>query len=240
MNTIPKTVVAGVIGLAICAASSLSANPVTVQNNGTSPGITVGVDLSWIPYNGGAYAGVENLLVNFGSGNVSVPAYCIDLYHFSSTSPLSYNIDPLAGSPTANPPKNMGPEKADFIKEMWAQYYGPSLTDATKAGGFQLAIWGVLQGTVTAGVVTPNWDWLSGGSTTADTYGADAIISWANVNNGALADVVGLNAVIGGPQSYAIPGNPSYDPPGVPDGGLTVVLLGMGMLGLGLVRRMAK
>lgn len=232
MNTITKTVGAGVIGLAICVASSLRANPVTVVNTGTSPGVTVSVDLPWIPYNADASAGVENLLINFGSGNVAVPGYCIDLYHFSSGSSLSYNIDQLAGSPTANPPNAMGPAKADFIKEMWAQYYSPSLTDATKAGGFQLAIWGVLQGTITAGVVTPNWSWLGGGSATAATYGADAIINWANLNNGPLANVVGLNAVIVGAQSYGIPG--------VPDGGLTAALLGMGMLGLGLVRRMAK
>ena len=247
MNTIAKTVAAGVIGLAICAAPSLRANPVTVVNTGTSPGVTVDVHLPI--YNGGAYAGVENLQINFGSGNVSVQAYCIDLYHFSSGSSLNYNIDLLSGSPTANPPKAMGAEKADFIKEMWAQYYGPSLTDATKAGDFQLAIWGVLQGSFTpTGAMMPNWDWLGDGITPAATpYGADAIINWANTNSysGALPDVVGLNAVIvpgvTGPQSYAIPGDPSYDPsPGVPDGGLTVVLLGMSMLGLGVVRRMAK
>src|SRR5690349_266950 len=39
-------------------------NIVTVVNNGTSPGVTVGVNLPWLPYNGGALAGVENLVVN--------------------------------------------------------------------------------------------------------------------------------------------------------------------------------
>ncbi len=122
----------------------------------------------------------------------------------------------------------MGQEKADFIKEMWAQYYADSLSDNTKAGDFQLAIWGVLMGTASAGQVTSDFTWLTSGSSS----GAQDIIDWANNNTGDLADVAGLNPVSAGPQSYAIPG--------VPDGGFTAVLLGMGMLALGGVRRMVK
>ena len=224
MNRISKTALASLIGLAICAASSLRADTVTVVNNGAIFGTTVDVNLSWIPYSGGVYAAPERLTIN----GVDTYGYCIDLNHFSGSG--TFTVNPLDLSPTATPPGAMGAVKADLIREMWAEYYATSLHDPTLARDFQLAIWGVVQGTVSGGVVTPNWSWLT---TSGVNSGAIAEIAWANGGSYALADVVGLNA-------YAPPGNQAYAIPGVPDGGLTAALLGMGMLGLGWVRRMTK
>lgn len=211
-------------------AQTVTANTVTVINTGTSPGVTLNVALPWIPYNGGAYVGVENLKVN----GVPTKGFCIDLYHFSSGSSVLYSVDPLALSPSATPPGAMGTAKADFIKEMWAYDYANALTGNNQAAGFQLALWGILQGSISGGVVTPDWTWLGGGAATAATYDADDLIAWANGNSGPLANVVGLNAVgvASGPQAYAIPG--------VPDAGFTAMLLGLGLAGLGGVRRIMK
>jgi hypothetical protein len=202
------------------------AGQVMVQNMGTGPGVTLTVHTPPpLNYNGGAYVGVENLLVD----GVAYKGFCIDLYNFSSGSPLLYDMVALMNSPGV-PPGAMGAAKADFIKEMWAHGYAIALTGNNEAAGFQLAIWGVLQGTISGGVSTANWSWLEGGATTAAAYGADDLIDWTNTNDGGLANVVGLNRVNppGGAQSYAIQ---------VPDGGATLALLGFALMGLGALRR---
>jgi hypothetical protein len=206
--------------VAVLLAQTAMAGTVTVQNTGTSPGMTLGVNLPWIPYSGGAYVGVENLLVD----GVAYDAFCIDLYHFASGSPLLYTVDSLASSPTAVPPDAMGNEMADFIREMWAYGFANALTGNQQAADFQIAIWGVLMGTISGGTVTSDFTWLTSGS----TVGAQALIDWTNTHNGALANLVGLNQV-GGAQAYVIEV--------VPDGGITCVLLGLGLLGLAAARR---
>lgn len=251
MNRITKTVAAGLIGLAICSAPSLMANPVSVTMGGVpSDALSVGVNLAGIRnpsgWVGSVYASYENLTVD----GTPYQGYCIDLYHWSASvgSTLNYNVNFLQDSPTAQPPGGMGAVKADFIREMWQQYYAASVLDAHSSMDFQLAIWGVLQAkpaaiTIANGNATIDGDfsWLTSG----DKGGALAIIDWANNHVGTLADnLVGLNQALtpptlsGGAQSFIIQ-TPNLTPP-VPDGGLTAALLGMGLLGLGWVRRMVK
>ena len=108
----------------------------------------------------------------------------------------------------------------------------PASSSNTAAAAFQLAIWGIVQGSISGGVVTADWSWLDGGATTATTYGAVGLISDVNTYNGPLADgLVGLNREIppGGTQSYVVQG--------VPDGGATMMLLGGALIGLGVLRR---
>lgn len=130
-------------------------------------------------------------------------------------------------SPTAVPLGARGVEKANYISEMWAKFYaGALLTDAA-AADFQLAIWGVLQGSISGGIVATSWAWLEVG----DHSGADSLIKWTNENNGVLAyDVVGFNPVNGiSSQAYAVQG--------VPDGGMTLMLLVSALVRLGALRR---
>ena len=113
-------------------ASPAMANPVTVVNTGTSPGVTLNVMLPWVPYTGGALVGVENLLVD----GVAYDAFCIDLYHFAGVNQsILYNIDPLASSPTAIPPGAMGAEQALFIQEMWAYGFATALNGRQSGAG---------------------------------------------------------------------------------------------------------
>ncbi len=217
MKTRTLAIILGV--LVVLSAHTAAANPVTVVSQGPGPYQIVGINVPI--WNGGVYAGVEKLLVD----GVAYNAFCIDLLHFSPTGTKTYTIEPLAVSPEAE----MGPEKAAFIQEMWAEYYDAAVGDATEAAAFQLAIWAVLQGTVVGGQADPNWSWL-----TSDPLGIKAIaasrIAWANANDGPLANVVGLN-------------NPSYQTfaiEGVPDGGATVMLLGGALMLLGVLRRQFK
>jgi hypothetical protein len=216
---------APILFLVAVLASPATAGQVTVVNQGTSPGVILNVTLPI--YSGGAYVGVENLLV----GNVLYKGFCIDLSHFAGVNTsVAYTIDPLDLSPAAIPPGAMGVEKADFIKEMWAYAYADALKSNAQAAGFQLAIWGVLQGDFVGGVLIPKWGWLGGEEATAIAYHADDLIAWTNyVHDLPLANVVGLNPVDSTPsakQSYAI----------VPDGGATLALLGGVLIGLGALR----
>ena len=207
-----RTTLAIIFGaLLTLTAQAASANPVTVQNTGTSPGVILNVSISGF-YTGGVYVGVENLLVD----GVLYQGFCIDLHRFASSSSLEYTIDPLASSPLHGPA--IGETTANLIKEMWAQYYAGALTDANTAAGLQLAIWSVIMG-------VDDWTWLN----SADHYGADEMIAWANTHDGPLADLVALNRTDGSSQSYAIQG--------VPDGGATVMLLGGALMALGVLRR---
>ena len=241
MNKIILKVKIGALGaLSALVAQTAIANSVTVKEITDTTEVIVSVKLnstttpySNLNYTGGAYAGFENLSIYDSAKTTTtiVKGFCIDLYHYSSGAALTYNVAELQYSPAATPPGNMGLAKANFIKEMWAQYYNGALSDKTKAAGLQLAIWAVLQGTISGGVVNPtvvpNWNWL----VSTDKYGADGIITWANSNSGPLANVVGLNQAVTGAQSYAIP---------VPDGGMTIALLGGALTMIGVVGRRAR
>ncbi len=205
----------------LCAQTAMAA-PVTVTVVGQGPGPSRVVGINVPIWNGGVYAGVENLLID----GVAYRAFCIDLYHFSPNGTATYTVRPLGDSPSADPPGPMGADKAAYIKEMWAQYYAAAVTDASRAAGFQLALWSILQGTIAGGVVTPSWTWLTS-DPSGNHYGADALITWTNTHQGALADVDGLNN--NSLQAFAVEG--------VPDGGATVMLLGGALIALGALRR---
>jgi hypothetical protein len=91
---------------------------------------------------------------------------------------------------------------------------------AADAAGLQSAIWELVDLSIASASFSLN---------SAPDYGAGAMITWVNSNSGAPA--ASLVALTGRGQDYVI---------SVPDGGLTMVLLGIGMLGLSLVRRRAR
>lgn len=161
-------------------------------------------------YTGGVYAGIAKLLVN----GVATDGFCIDPFHFSSSSSLSYNTESLE-----NAPKNssiytgpMGAVKALQIENLWAMNYSAGM-DASHAAGLQIAIWMIVgEGKFTL--------------TSADDFGANAMIAGLEGYKGAPAD---LYALTGPGQDYVVHNTP--------DGGSTALLLGLGTLGLAYLRR---
>ena len=177
-----------------------------------SPGQVVTIDVNAFGYTGGAYAGVYDLLV----GGVPTPSFCIDVLRDSNTSPQPYSVDPLASAPLS-PNGPMGATAALEIQKLWALYDTAALGDGSgaTAANLQVAIWyAVANGT------TPYAFHVIGDG------GAVAMLAAASSYSGPLPDLVGL--VNPDDQNYVVQ---------VPDGGLTISLLGFVMVGIEGLRR---
>ncbi len=187
------------------------ANQVTVQELGVTPAQVATISVPNF-YSGGVLAGVNKLLV----GGTVMDGFCIDPYHFSSTSPLLYTVVPLSMAPKA--PGTMNAAKSTEIEKLWAMYYRADMT-ATNAAGLQMAIWEIVAG--------------SQMTITGSDFGASVMLSKVNAYTGASADLVGLT---GAGQDYVVQRTPALS---VPDRGSTFILLGMAslvLLGTGAVQ----
>jgi hypothetical protein len=217
MNKSIKLLVLPLLGFASLAAISLRADPVSVSEIGIGANEIVAISSTGGPAalnDVSVYAGVVKLVVNGTATN----GFCIDPWHWSTANAVD-QVETLGTAP--KPPGPMGDATATKIEQLWAQFYTPSITN-TAAAGLQIAIWEL----VAAGVE-------SNGSTatftldSANDYGASTMISWVNANsNAATADLVALT---GPGQDYVIQN--------MPDGGTTLCLLGLALVGLVAFRR---
>ena len=184
----------------------------TVAESSINPNEIINVTISSpsLNYSGGVYAGINQLLIN---GSQIVNGFCIDPFHYSSSSSLPYTVVDLANAPKGDPfsSSGMGSIDADVIKRLWFSHFSTGMT-AQDAATLQLAIWDVVGGT--------DFSTTSSLQSTAQTWITSAMAG------GQEADLVGLT---GTGQDYVVQN--------VPEGGLTVVLLGLGLLGLAAVRK---
>jgi hypothetical protein len=211
-----RKVVAGLIG--VFSLVAFSAGAVSVQEMGIGNNEVVNITSStlgtaWV------YAGIVNLQVD----GVPTQGFCIDPYHWSASGPQSYSVVPLVGAP--KPPGGpMNAATATQIEQLWAHYFPSALGSSSAGAGLQIAIWELVTGVGNSGntgTFTLN---------SSSDYGASTFINWVDINPGApAADLVGLT---GPGQDYLIPC--------VPDGGTTVILLGLASLGLILTQRTLK
>ncbi len=199
-----------VVVVALLHVSSLRGNQVTVQELSVSPAEAVTVSVTNF-YTGGVLAGVNKLLV----GNTPMDGFCIDPFHFSSTSPLLYNVVPLSLAPKA--PGTMNAAQATEISKLWAMSYNPTMT-APNAAGLQIAIWEVVGGSQFA---------ISGSD-----YGASALLQSLTAYTGAGSDLVALT---GPGQDYVVQRTNALR---TPDQGSTLALLGIGVAALFAASRM--
>lgn len=209
MNRLIKHVAAVVVGAPLFLSATLLATPVTVQEVGVGPSQVVNISTSYLgTFN--AYAGVLRLVVD----GTPTDGFCVDPWHWSSGSSLQYETVALGVAP--KPPGPMGAETALKIEQLWQKYYTPSISSDT-AAGLQIAIWELVDAAVYSASFSVN----------SYDYGASTFISWVDANpTAAAADLVGLT---GPGQDYAVQK--------VPDGGMTVALLGLSFLGLIGLRR---
>ena len=196
---------------AILCGGLVNATSVTVQELGVSPREIVKVDIEYPGtstdfYRGNVYAGVVNLLVD----GTPMDAFCIDPFHFSKSSTLTYDAIPLMDGPKS-PGGAMGADKAALISKLWTLNYSPSIT-SRNAAGLQLAIWEVIGGV--------DFTILS-----TDDFGSSAMLTAANAYSGPVASLIALT---GDGQDYVI---------AVPEGGATVILFGIGILCLARLKK---
>jgi len=209
-----------IAGISFLVAVSAEANQfnigdtLTVAEASITPNEVINVVISSpsLNYSGGVYAGINQLLIN---GSQTVNGFCIDPFHYSSSSPLSYTVVALANAPKGDPfGSGMGSAEALTIEQLWGAHYSAGMSTAN-AATLQLAIWDVVGGvdfTTTSSLNSTALSWI----TTVNAAGY----------NGPAANLLGLT---GSGQDYVVQN--------VPDGGLTVALLGMTFLGLAAVRK---
>lgn len=207
-----KWIAAGLIGSSLLIVNSVSATPfnigdsITVAESSVSPMEIVQIKVDGF-YTGGVYAGLNHLLIN---GTMLVDGFCIDPFHFSSSSSLPYTVVNLQNAPKGNA---MGANTALLIERLWGSYYAPNMS-ASDAAGLQIAIWELVGGS--------SFHLLS-----ANDYNAGNFLNNVQSPNyqGPVATLVGLT---GRGQDYTAQN--------VPDGGTTLGLLGLAMAVLLVVK----
>lgn len=115
-----------------------SAQAVTVQELGVSPGETASISVGGF-YTGDVSVGILKLVVD----GVATDGFCIDPYHFSLSSSSEYEFRSLADAPKL--PGTMGAIKAEAVSKLWAMAYSLNMT-SEQAAALQLAIWETIAG----------------------------------------------------------------------------------------------
>jgi hypothetical protein len=214
MNALKKlTVVVGVltVGMLSANANSLTVGQmVSVKETGVSPNqiVTITSPLNGVSTTVPVYAGVTKLLVD----GTAYDAFCIDPFQYSSSSYQDYLVAKLANAPM--PYFTMGTEEADLVSKLWAISYSSTMT-AQNAAFLQIAIWEVV-GEAHGFSVESTW-----------LPGAKKLIADAQISTVAPANLLALTN--GSYQDYVVQN--------VPDGGMTIALLGFGLLGLAGARK---
>ncbi|MDB6037253.1 MAG: hypothetical protein JWM99_1094 [Verrucomicrobiales bacterium] len=232
MNNALTRKIFGLLCIAGVAGYQARATSVFVSEVGVSPSIVVDINTSIYngstssPYNGGAYAGLNELMVGgtmvggVQTGGTLTYGFCIDPFHYSSTAPLEFQYVPLADAPLGKFPHPMGVSEATEIEKLWTYVYSDHMTPL-QAAGLQLAIWEVV-GTGNGFSVTGPGSVV----TQAADYRAYVTDHFSAIPN---ANLIGLT---GPGQDYVVAL--------VPDRAKTAALLGLSFMGLAAARRRFK
>jgi hypothetical protein len=187
-------------------------------------------------YSGGVYVGFHTYHIESGSFQ-QYKSFCIDFYDHTSTATHEYTATSLESAPLSTfGDVAMGAGASQTIKALWALNYDDALAAATaatpnytKSAELQLAIWKA----IAIG---------SGGTATGSTYnaGANTMLASAASYSGTLPGLFAWSnsdAYEKFQDFIGIPNSPIDPPPGVPDGGATVALLGIALSGLAAIRK---
>ncbi|MCZ7636873.1 MAG: VPDSG-CTERM sorting domain-containing protein [Verrucomicrobia bacterium] len=181
-------------------------------------------------YSGSVYAGFY--VIRVGNPGSEFKSFCLDLYDFSDTSYHDYSKAALKDAPQSvgNSGIAMGTLGAEAVKKLWAMNYQTALSNPATAAALQVAIWEA----VNDADVGLN---LAGGSFVLNTTGsirtaAQAMLDAVGSYNGPTPDLFAWVNTTDAThyQDYI----------GVPDGGATLMLLGMGVCGLAFVSRRCR
>lgn len=222
-KAIIKQTVAAVIGWTVVAslAGNVNAQSVTVTEItdwNTTPMESVTVNDPFLNYYGGAYAGINTLKVTDGTSSAVYNGFCIDPFHWGTSDPTSDSIVLLTGAP--KPPAPLNAFTATEIKELWAEYYSPTMS-SPNAAGLQIAIWELVSSNAVANGL-PNADAFS---ITSYDYGASADLDSLTNYDLPAANLIALTGPSG--QDFVI---------AAPDGGETFIMLALTLSTLVLAR----
>jgi hypothetical protein len=126
------------LALLFTAVTAPSTHAVLVEDLGVRLGEPAHISLS-TGFNGVAPAGIKHLVV----GGQTMDGFCIDPFARAFSSSQGYSFVPLTQAPEA--PWTLNSTKAVEIKDLWAMFYSPSMSQKN-AAGLQLAIWEIVGG----------------------------------------------------------------------------------------------
>jgi hypothetical protein len=115
-----------------------STNAIGVDDLGVRLGEPAHISLS-TGFNGVVGAGIKHLVV----GGQTMDGFCIDPFTGAVGSSQGYSFVPLTQAPEA--PWTLNSTKAVEIKDLWAMFYSPNMSQKN-AAGLQLAIWEIVGG----------------------------------------------------------------------------------------------
>jgi hypothetical protein len=226
--------VSALVGAAILSgfATNAFASGVTVTDItdwSHTPEEVVTMNTPFLGYNGGVYAGINDLSVFDGTTTTVYDGFCIDPFHFSDTTTDPYAIVPLAGG--SKLPATLNTYTANEIGALWAEFFSPTMSSPA-AAGLQIAIWELVSSNAVATGQLPASKAVTFSS---GTYTAAADLASLAGYSGPIADLVALT---GPGQDYVIdiPGNNVHHN-SVADSGESVSLLVLALGALFLARR---
>ena len=115
-----------------------SARAIGVDDLGVRLGEPAHISLS-TGFNGVVGAGIKHLVV----GGQTMDGFCIDPFTEALSSSQGFSFVPLTQAPEA--PWTLNSTKAVEIKDLWAMFYSPNMSQKN-AAGLQLAIWEIVGG----------------------------------------------------------------------------------------------
>ena len=190
---------------------------------------TVNINASAVGgYSGSVLAGFYRIQFGNSSGP-TLDTFCIDVYDYSPTDGFhTYAKSALKDAPLSkNLNVAMGENAANAIKALWAMYYDDAKDKPLDAAALQVAIWEAMLDTGSG------YNLGSGNFKASDN---DGVTTRAAQLLGGIAEYSGplpdLFAWVNQDEVHYY-----QDYIGVPDGGLTVILLGLAFGGLSIVRR---
>jgi hypothetical protein len=216
MNKLTRLAI--IVGGSIAATISAQAGPYTigqtvyVQETGVSPNHVVTIKMTGAGFDTLGTWDVYAGVTQLKIGTDTVNSFCIDPYQWSSGASQPYIVTALADAPIG---VAMGAPAAQTVNNLWANYYTQALTNADIAAGLQIAVWETVAG--------------SNFSVVGSDYGAAGMITYAN-DHAANASLVVLSS-----RSFQ-----DYVVQNVPDTGMTLVLLGLGLVAMVIVGYKAR
>src|SRR5690349_24833041 len=158
----------------------LFARAVVVNDLGVRLGEPAHISLS-TGFNGVVGAGIKRLVV----GGQTMDGFCIDPFTRAVSSSQGFSFVPLTQAPEA--PWTLNSTKAVEIKDLWAMFYSPNMSQKN-AAGLQLAIWEIVGG--------------SSFQVIGKDYHAGEMLAALHGYNGPGADLIALT---GPGQDYVVP-----------------------------------